>query len=51
MLAEVQIGQSLNEPEINALIHRWHDDHCTIRRDFISLGLMKREMEIYTRVK
>ena len=51
MLSQVPIGQSLSETEINELIHRWHDDHCTIRRDFVSLGLMTRDREIYTRVK
>ena len=50
MLAGIAPGQSLSEPEVNDLIHRFHEDHCTIRRDMISLGLLTRERETYTRV-
>ena len=50
MLADIASGQSLTEAEINERIHRFHADHCTIRRDMISLGLLTREQEVYTRV-
>ncbi|MBQ8551826.1 MAG: metalloregulator ArsR/SmtB family transcription factor [Clostridia bacterium] len=51
MLEGIAVGQSLTEREINTLIEKWHEDFCTIRRDFISLGLMTREDGIYMRVK
>ncbi|MBQ8508952.1 MAG: metalloregulator ArsR/SmtB family transcription factor [Clostridia bacterium] len=51
MLEGIEVGQSMSEKEISELIQRWHEDYCTIRRDFISLGLMTREDGIYTRVR
>lgn len=40
-------GQKYEETEINDIIHRFHDDHCTIRREMIACGIMARENEIY----
>ncbi|MBE6610854.1 MAG: metalloregulator ArsR/SmtB family transcription factor [Ruminococcaceae bacterium] len=51
MLEEIAVGQTVTEEEISERIREWHDDYCTIRRDFISLGLMTRDKEIYTRVR
>lgn len=51
MLEGIEVGKSLTEKEINALIECFHEDFCTIRRDFISLGLMIRDNGIYTRIK
>ena len=48
MLADIAPGQSLTEGEINERIHRFHADHCTIRRDMISEGIMKRDGTQYT---
>lgn len=39
------------EPEVNAIIGRFHDDHCTLRRDMIGEGLMGRENGIYRRIR
>ena len=36
-----------SEKEVNEIIHRFHEDHCTIRREMIGLGIMAREKEIY----
>ena len=35
------------ETEVNDIIHRFHEDHCTIRREMIAFGIMAREKEVY----
>ena len=40
-------GRKYEETEVNDIIHRFHDDHCTIRREMIACGIMARENEIY----
>ena len=35
------------ENEVNEMIHRFHEDHCTIRREMIAFGIIQREHEIY----
>ena len=35
------------ENEVNEIIHRFHEDHCTIRREMIACGIMAREKETY----
>lgn len=51
VLAEIakhfEEGRRYNEIEVNEIIHRFHDDHCTIRREMIACGIMTRENEIY----
>jgi len=55
ILEGIEIGQSLTEKEISERIRCLYDDYCTVRRDFISLGLMTRTPaehgDIYTRVR
>ena len=36
-----------DEKEVNDIIHRFHEDHCTIRREMIACGIMVREKESY----
>ena len=36
-------GKIYIEKEVDEIIHRFHEDHCTIRREMIACGLMKRE--------
>ena len=36
-------GKIYCEKEVDEIIHRFHEDHCTIRREMIGCGLMKRE--------
>lgn len=36
-------GKIYAEKEVDEIIHRFHEDHCTIRREMIGCGLMKRE--------
>lgn len=51
-LAETfEIGREYAEPEVNEIITRYHDDYCTIRRELISLGFLKRDNGIYRRLK
>ena len=40
-------NRKYEEPEVNKLIHRFHEDHCTIRREMIGFGMLKRERDIY----
>lgn len=47
---EFQSGRKYTENEVNEIIHRFHDDHCTIRREMIACGIMARENEIYWRI-
>ncbi|MDR7855151.1 metalloregulator ArsR/SmtB family transcription factor [Tissierella sp.] len=42
--------RTYTEKEVNLIIADFHDDFCTIRRDFIGFGLMEREDGIYKRV-
>lgn len=43
-------NKAYTETEVNGIIHRFHDDHCTIRRDMIAFKLLERENDIYTRI-
>lgn len=36
-----------DEKEVNEIIHLFHEDHCTIRREMIAFGIMAREKETY----
>lgn len=40
-------GQKYTEPEVNEIIHTFHEDHCTIRREMVACGIMVRENELY----
>ena len=40
-------GRTYNEKEVNEIIHSFHEDHCTIRREMIAFGIMAREKETY----
>ena len=39
--------QKYSENAVNEIIHKYYDDHCTIRREMIAFGIMKREKETY----
>jgi len=53
ILAEIaesfEAGRKYSELEVNSIIHRFHEDHCLIRREMIACGLMEREKETYWR--
>lgn len=44
-----EFGRHYSENEVNEIIHRFHDDHCTIRREMIACGIMARKSETYWR--
>lgn len=44
-----EIGKEYDEKEVNEKIENFFDDDCTIRRDMISEGIMKREGTKYMR--
>lgn len=46
-----EIGKEYDEKEVNSIIEAFFDDYCTIRRDMISEGIMKREGITYVRKK
>lgn len=51
VLAEIaksfERGKKYDEKEVNEIIHNFHEDHCTVRREMIACGLMEREKETY----
>ncbi|MBR2937772.1 MAG: metalloregulator ArsR/SmtB family transcription factor [Oscillospiraceae bacterium] len=44
---EFKTGRRYTENEVNEIIHRFHDDHCTIRRELVACGIMLRENAVY----
>jgi hypothetical protein len=48
LLAGLEVGHRYNEKELDEYIKQYHDDHCTIRREFIMNHYMIREEGIYT---
>lgn len=42
-----ETDRKYDENEVNEIIHLFHDDHCTIRREMIAFGLMARDKEAY----
>ena len=44
-------GKVYSEKELNDIILPIHEDYCTIRRDMISEGILKRDGSKYVRVK
>ncbi len=47
---EFEAGHTYEEKEINAVISRFHEDVCTLRRDMISEGILTREGSVYKKV-
>ena len=43
----IKIGKEYEEKEIDEIINKVYDDHCTIRRLLIDEGIMKRKNHIY----
>ena len=40
-------GRSYTEQEVNFMILDHYDDYCTIRREMVDLGLLRREKGLY----
>ena len=47
---ELQPGKIYAEHQLNEVLLQFHEDYCTLRRDMISEGLLKREGSLYQRV-
>lgn len=47
MVSELRPGRKYPEKELNAYIQRFHEDYCTIRREFIVNHFMYRENGVY----
>ena len=45
------VSKDYEEKEVNEIIKEYFGDYCTIRRDMISAGIMKRDGIIYKRMK
>lgn len=46
-----ELGRVYEEKEVNRIISPIHEDYCTIRRDMIGEGILKREDGRYVRLK
>ena len=44
------VNRSYTESEVNEILTRYHEDYCTLRREMIACGFLKREHETYTAV-
>ncbi len=47
ILKSFKEDQKYTEQEVNELIHKFHEDHCTIRREMIGFGMLKRKSGVY----
>lgn len=47
---ELELGCPYSERELNQVLLRFHKDYCTLRRDMISEGILRREEGLYTRL-
>lgn len=47
---ELELGRPYPERELNQMLLRFHQDYCTLRRDMISEGILRREEGLYTRL-
>lgn len=47
---ELELGRPYPERELNRVLLRFHQDYCTLRRDMISEGILRREEGLYTRL-
>ncbi len=43
--------RTYTEAEVNAILNRYYDDHCTLRRDMIGEKLMERQDGVYRRIQ
>ena len=46
---ELELGRPYPERVLNQVLLRFHQDYCTLRRDMISEGILRREEGLYTR--
>jgi hypothetical protein len=46
---EFEPGRRYEESEVNAILHRFHDDHATLRRELVDAQLLDRDAGTYWR--
>lgn len=46
----LESGRVYTEPELSEVLLTFHEDYCTLRRDMISEGLLRREKGLYEKV-
>lgn len=51
LASKFDFDKEYTEKEVNLIISEYHDDFCTIRREFIATKLFTRENMIYTKIK
>ncbi len=49
LAADFEPGRSYTEQEVNFRILDHYDDYCTVRRELVDLGLLRREKGLYRR--
>jgi hypothetical protein len=49
IIRQLDDNEKISEPELNQFINRYHEDFCTIRREFIVNGYMDRESGFYSK--
>ena len=49
ILAQFEPNRSYSEDEVNRIVSRYHDDFCTVRREFITEKMMDRSNGHYRR--
>jgi hypothetical protein len=49
LVSQLEYDKSYSEPRINEFIKKYHEDFCTIRREFILNGFMDRDAGYYTK--
>ena len=47
LIQDFEPGRSYTEQEVNFMILDHYDDYCTIRREMVDLGLLRREKGLY----
>lgn len=48
---QFELERIYSEPEVNAILARYHDDVCTLRRDLVGEGLLERDAQGYWRTQ
>ncbi len=50
LVKDFEVGRDYDEKEVNAILTKYHEDYCTLRREMIAFGLMTRHHETYRRI-
>ena len=47
ILKSFEPDRRYSEQQVNDLIHGFHEDHCTIRREMVMFGMLSRDHDVY----